>query len=867
MTRQSTPPGLINRLLQQTHDHFSWFLPARLGRLPAILLRLLFSHVTIEKDQTEILRRLPQDAVVVYVTKHKSRLERLFFHAFYHRAGLPCPEIGFFYRSYCFQPLIRLGRIFLAHLDLLLRRFRRPDPFDGGYLARELRNGRCAMLSLVESNEFYRRYVQSKTDPLAFLIALQDQIERPIWLVPQLIFYTTGPVMTHKAPFMGSDPNPGLLRRLWKMIFAPEKILVEISEPVSIRAFRADLAARDEGQGQAALVLRHQLLDRITRHRQSITGPILKPAEEIRQHILTNDRLQQFMQSYARRRKKSIPQVHREALKYVDEIAARPNPWVVQVGLGLVHGLLNAMFDGLSFNSEGFNAARRASREGPLVLIPCHKSHIDYLVLSYLMGRNNMPCPHIFAGSNLAFWPVGPFFRRVGAFFVRRSFSGAVFYAKVFSEYIRMLLGQGFNIEVFIEGTRSRNGKLLLPKLGMLSIILNAVHQGACEHLTFVPIYVGYDRVPEEGAYIHEVEGGQKAPESFGQFFRARRLLKKRFGRIYIKFCEPLRLRDLENAYGVRVRDMRSKELRSLTRDLGNRVLQAIDRETVVTPQAIVAAALLNRPHKIISQDQVDAYVDTFMTYLDARQVTRAETLAYDVGNAVDRILKHFVQQKYIKPFRTQDRAGGNARHYQVNPAKRSALDYYKNNCIAPFVPAALTAISILAADAFQFTSRDLRARFEFQQHLFQNEFSLGDDAVPDAIARKTLKAFMEDAIVVPHPSLPEAYNLTSEGYRKLKCFAGFLSPLFESYRVVLRYFQKTAADKHEAPQRLKQIQSLGAKMYKRQEVVYKEALSKINYLNAVDYCLKNGIRGREDSDPLEAHLEGIRKCMKHLPL
>jgi glycerol-3-phosphate O-acyltransferase len=108
-------------------------------------------------------------------------------------------------------------------------------------------------------------------------------------------------------------------------------------------------------------------------------------------------------------------------------------------------------------------------------------------VLSYIMQRNNMPCPHIFAGNNLAFWPVGPFFRRVGAFFVRRSFSGAVFYAKVFSEYIRMLLGQGFNVEVFIEGTRSRNGKLLLPKLGMLSIILNAVHEGACEHLTFVP--------------------------------------------------------------------------------------------------------------------------------------------------------------------------------------------------------------------------------------------------------------------------------------------------------------------------------------------------------------------------------------------
>ncbi|MDJ0988992.1 MAG: 1-acyl-sn-glycerol-3-phosphate acyltransferase [Desulfobacterales bacterium] len=867
MVRHSTTAGLIDRLLQHTHDHFSWFLPARMGRLPAVLLRLLFSHVSIEADQTETLRRLPPDAVVIYVTKHKSRLERLFFHAFYQRAGLPCPEIGFYYRSYCFQPLKRLGRILMAHADLLLRRFRRPDPFAGGYLERELRGGRAAMLSLVESNEFYRRYVQSQPDPLAFLIALQKKIDRPIWLVPQLIFYTTAPITTHKTLFMGSDPNPGLWRRLWKIVFAPEKILVEISEPINLRAFLEQMDARGQGRARDALVLRHRLLDRITRHRQSITGPILKPAEEIRQHILTNERLQQFMQAYARRRKKTIPEVHREALKYVDEIAARPTPWVVQMGLGLVHALLNAMFDGLSFNSDGFNAVRRASREGPLILIPCHKSHIDYLVLSYLMGRNNMPCPHIFAGNNLAFWPVGPFFRRVGAFFVRRSFSGALFYAKVFSEYIRMLLGQGFNVEVFIEGTRSRNGKLLLPKLGMLSIILNAVKEGACEQLTFVPIYVGYDRVPEEGAYIHEIQGGQKAPESFVQFVRARRLLKKRFGRIYIQFCDPIRLRELENAYGARVRDMRSKELRTLTRDLGNRVLQAIDRQTVVTPQALVAAALLNRPHKIISREQIDAHVDTFMNYLDAREVARAETLTYDVPNAVARILKHFVQQKYIKPYRPRDQENDAGGHYQVYPSKRSALDYYKNNCIAPFVPAALTAIAILAADAFQFSTRDLRARFDFLQTLFQNEFSLGEGALPDAVTRKTLKAFMGDAIVVPHASLPEAYNLTSEGYRKLKCFAGFLSPLFESYQVVFRYFQKTAADKHDPPQRLKQIQSLGVRLYKRQEIVYKESLSKINYLNAVDYCLKNGIRGREDMDRLEVHVDGVQACMKQLPL
>jgi glycerol-3-phosphate O-acyltransferase len=284
----------------------------------------------------------------------------------------------------------------------------------------------------------------------------------------------------------------------------------------------------------------------------------------------------------------------------------------------------------------------------------------------------------------------------------------------------------------------------------------------------------------------------------------------------------------------------------------------------VVTPQAIVAAALLNRPHKIISQDQIDFYIDTFMAYLDARQAVCAETLLIDAPHAVRHILKRFGQQKYIKSFATTERSAG---HYQVNPAKRSALDYYKNNAIAPFVPAALTAIAILAADAFQFTSRDLRVRFTFLLRLFQNEFSLGSEEAPETIIRKTLKAFMTLAIVVPHPSLPEAYNLTSEGYRKLKIFAGFLSPLFESYRVVLAYFQQTAAERHEPPQRLKHIQSLGTKMYKRQAIVCKEALSKINYLNAVDYCLKNGIPGREDAALIDEHLDVIKACMKHLPL
>jgi glycerol-3-phosphate O-acyltransferase len=867
MPMMTTVKDALDRFLQGTCDHYSWYLPAPLKPMGRLMMKLIFSHVSIEEDQLELLRKLPENAAIVYVTKHKSQLERLFFHFYTNRHGLPCPEIAFFYRCYLWQPLIRLVRILVAHLVYFRSHFKRPDPFSGGYIAQQMAAGRPVMLSLVETDEFYRRYVQSQTDPLRFLVELGKTLERPIWLVPQLIFYGTRPVSALSAPLVGTDPRPSLIRKLWKLILNPEKILVEISEPINLQRFLINVGREDKTVDAQAMVLRHRLLSQITRHRQSITGPILKPAEEIKQHLLTNERLRTFMRSWARRRNMSIPQVQKEALQYVDEIAARPSPLVVKFGMGAVRWMLDNMFEGVDFDQEGFNAVRRASRNGPLIMIPCHKSHVDYLVISYLMHRNNLPCPHIFAGANLAFWPMGPIFRRLGAFFVRRSFSGAVFYAKVFSEYIHMLLGQGFNIEVFIEGTRSRNGKLLLPKLGMLSILLSAIQNGACRHVTFVPIYIGYDRVPEVSSYLQEVEGGQKEPESFWQMIRARKVLKKRFGKIYIKFCTPIALKDLENEYGAPVPDMRAKEVRALTRDLGDRVLRAIDRRTVVTPQALVAAAVLNSAHKVISRERIDSDVDTFMSFMEVMNVSRADTLMMDSRHAVSHVVSSFIQQKILRPVSKADARDHREGHFHLTIGKRPTLDYYKNSGIGPFVPAALTSLAILAGDAFQFASHQLYAQYGFLQNLFQNEFASGNGASTDTRIRKTIKAFIADAILVPHPKLPDTYNLTSEGFRKLKCFAGLIAPFLESYLIVLQYFLNTTQPPDDGAAQLKQIQQLGVKLYKRQEVIRKEALSRINYLNAVDYYLKRGLKRDDGATALHSTVEAIRVYIKHLPL
>ena len=238
------------------------------------------------------------------------------------------------------------------------------------------------------------------------------------------------------------------------------------------------------------------------------------------------------MTHYAKNKKSPIYKIHKEADEYIDEIAANFNLSMIKILEVIVRWMINLMFDGVMMNESVLNKIKFMSLKGPLILIPCHKSHIDYLILSYILYQNNMQCPHIAAGKNLSFWPLGPIFRRCGAFFIRRTFRGAVLYSKIFAEYVHKMLEEGFNIEFFIEGTRSRTGKLISPKLGFLSILLNAYKNGACYDLIFVPVYVGYDRVLEESSYLKELEGEQKKSEDLSQLIKARKFLKKRYGKI-----------------------------------------------------------------------------------------------------------------------------------------------------------------------------------------------------------------------------------------------------------------------------------------------------------------------------------------------
>ena len=836
-------------------------LPPRTGLVPWSLKRF-FSGITIDQSHLRILRALPPESIVVYTTKFRSHFEYLFYHSRYQQEKVPVPELGFGLRPWLLQPISRTFRSMVAHVDWLLRRHEWLNPYQNGYWQQELLNGRAALLPLVEKRGFYRRFVKAQTDPLRFLIELQQTTERPVILIPLLMFFSKNPASSiprFRDVVFGTEQRPGMIRRLFTLLRHPGKVFAEISQPLDLRTFIQTTGPKETNTEYMALMLRRQLLLQHNRHRQSITGPVIKSHEEFKESVLSGHRLREFMSQYSESRNTTIYEVRKQADSYLDEIAAKYSHTFISWASKPVDWMLETMYDGMVVDEEGLQRVKTMSQRGPLILVPCHKSHMDYLILSYLFYTYNMPAPHTAAGKNLSFWPMGALFRAGGAFFVRRTFSGAVVYSKVFSEYISMLLEEGFNIELFIEGGRSRSGKLLMPKLGFLMLLFNAFKNNVCEDMIFVPVYIGYDQVLEETAYLQEVTGGKKEQENISQVLQARRFLNRRYGKIYINFQNPISFNEVIAELNASFDQMSSKDQNALCRNLGWRIINAIDEVSVVTPHALIASAALNSTAARFTSGELMQIAETYMAYLNSQNSKLADTLIVDPTRACEQALENYVQRKLIELPSGEKEMPPDMAQYVMPAGQRLQLEYYKNNCIAHFVSAAFTAVSILEMDAFQFSKSELHERYRFLQDFFKYEFAFNNEKSAEVIVRKTIKAFIDDAILIPHPTLPDTYQITSAGYRKLKLFARFLLTYFESYWVVLNYFKQTPRKEAVAKDRMKRIQALGKTMLKEQEILLNESLSKINYENGINYFTSHGVRGAENAEQIDRYEQAIR--------
>jgi glycerol-3-phosphate O-acyltransferase len=783
------------------------------------------SKVELTPEYERALRDLSQKGVVIYALKYPSRLNCLILHELGLRKNIPQPLLCHGMGSLFWRPAAKILRSLLA---------RPADPGCTGDLDRLTRLRKSSVIYLRGSDS------DSSADPLVQLLNAQKALDVPVFIVPLAVTY--GPRREKKERplveiFFGDQENPGWLRRLIAFIRYQSRTSVIVAEPTDLSQLLND--AGERSSSELASGLRGELIGRIDHDKTAALGPRIKAREEIVAMALRDEGLVRFMGEHAAAAKKELPAVQKEAKKYLEEIAADYIDFHIELWDKALTWLWNNVYDGVVVDRDGLARVRDISRHMPCVIIPCHRSHIDYLLLSYVFYKHNIPLPFIAAGTNLMFWPLGQIFRKAGAFFIRRTFGGNFLYRQVMETYVKTLLVLGYPLEFFIEGGRSRTGKMAMPKYGMLSMVIQA-NMGLHRDLAIIPVFIGYDRVMEEKSYLQELGGAAKEKERATSVIKSRKLLDKRYGRVYVNVGEPIYMRPYLQAQEKPLESMDMDERRSLYRKISYEVVSEISRVSVVTPFALVAAALLCHYKRGLTRNDLLEIIHELFHYLASRGVSIASTFA-NPERAIQDALDQFKSMGLITEMGAEEGEEDEFAEvvFSLAEEKRLHLEYYKNNILHFFVPLSFVAASILSKSEDAIPLVTLMEDYKFFKRLFRHEFIFDHRKGDAEEVHEALAYLLDRGMIVGLEKGEEAWiEVKGKGRLYLRPYAGLIQNYIESYWVVTRGSSYLKKDMRTDKEFLKLVQKLGTRMYKKGEILRNEAQSVSNYQNAMKALL-----------------------------
>lgn len=555
-------------------------------------------------------------------------------------------------------------------------------------------SNRIIFLSKPEGRWFKRRALPylHKSVPNIVDACLQNS-ELEIKIVPINVFWGREPnkeKSLFKVVLGDAWSVPGPFLRFFSILFNGRNTFVHISKPVSIREMLNENPKMD-----ASRIIRK--LGRVIRvhfrhTRTAVIGPDMSHRRTLVHRLVRKPMVKAAIEAEMANKGISREKAVAQALKYGDEIASNQSQTTIRFFDIILTWVWNKLYNGV--NIQNLEQLQEIYKDNEIIYVPCHRSHIDYLLLSYVLFKKGFVPPQIAAGINLNMPIAGPILRKAGAFFMRRSFKDNPLYSAVFDEYLHVMFTSGYSTEYFVEGGRSRTGRTLKPKAGMLAMTVRSFLRDSTKPIVFMPVYIGYEKVFEGGTYIGELRGKSKKKESVLGIFKTLKDLKKNFGKVFLTFGDPIDLNSyLENKkpgwknedHGV---DFRPEWVKPVVNDLAIDVVTQINKAAALNPINLVSMALLATPRQSMDANVLAQTLDLYRDL--AIEMPYSHLTVLPEGDGKDWI-------EYAESMNAVERM----KHplgdiIRVDEEQAVMLTYYRNNVLHIFaIPSMLSCLFI----------------------------------------------------------------------------------------------------------------------------------------------------------------------------
>lgn len=667
---------------------------------------------------------------------------------------------------------------------------------------------------------------RATADDLGDLLATDDVFLVPVrvvWMAPDKDGRRS---VRWSDAFKPGDPrDPRGLRARYIRTFRPGRVKLVAATGASSSQLREDYAASGEIDGITAFVTRRawRALDKVER---GLRGNRYKIPHFVPESILSRGEFDLSLIDFSQQSGTSYGETRTEAERYLKEIAATHSPYVIDLIANAIHALYKQGYGAIHYSDAEVQKIAALGRDHPVVFLPSHRSNLDRLSLQFMLWENDLPPNHTAGGINLDFFPIGPMLRRTGVFFIRRSFKDNELYKIVLRAYIDYLIEKRFPLEWYMEGGRSRSGKLNAPRFGLLHYVVDALRRGKSDDIMLIPVSIAYDQIQDVPDYAREAQGKGKESESLGWLLRAVKSLRRRYGDIYIRFGEPVSVDSV-------IADIDAAEDALGLQKLAFEVMYRIGRVTPTTPTAVVSIGLLAARGKAHTAPELAEQCRRLVDFVRARGLPTTDSLDFADPDRVTSILDWLAEHGNVSSHEALDR-----RVFWLDDEQMIRLSYYRNVVVHFFINRAIAEISLTSMiDTGQRSAADAERRMLAMRDLLKFEFFFPE--------KDEFLAKVSDDIEVDVPGWPEL--LATVGPLGVLAKLGepiaywALLPFLDAYQIVGDELERVSGQFDE--KKFLQACLARARMYRIEERVFSgESASQVLFKSALALARNRGL-------------------------